>query len=459
MVTLLQEDFRGVITMIMKRGPQQKEKKLLSAAGLLEQVRKVFEKVPFSRTNARGRERNISLADSLMSALAMFSLKSPSLLAFDQAIKDPIISHNLKSLYRVKQAPCDTYMREELDKVEPRMLRKCFLSVFEAAQRGKLFEQYWFLDGYLILTDGTEIFNSEKISCSNCCKKNHRDGRITYYHQVLTGVIAHPKHRQVIPLGPEIISMQDGASKNDCERRATQRFLAALKKEHPRLAATIVSDALSANTPQINEIKASGYHFIINVKPGNNKSLFDFISGLKLPDVHITKGKNNYIFRYINNVPLNDSKDAPLVNFLECKATEIDGKKVSEKIFTWVTDHEITQNNVYLIMQGGRARWKIENEAFNTLKNQGYQFEHNFGHGKKNLMSVFAFLMLLAFLIDQIQEAACGLFQAALQKMASRRALWERMRCYFYICLVDSWEALFKAIGNGTGAVICSNSS
>lgn len=444
---------------MMKRGPQQKEKKLLSASGLLSEVRKVFEKVRSVRTNARGRNRNISLADSLMSALAMFSLKSPSLLAFDQGLKDPIIGHNLKSLYHVKQAPSDTYMREELDEVSPENLRKCFLSVFEAAQRGKLLEQYRFLGGYLILTDGTEVFNSEKISCSNCCKKNHRDGRTTYYHQVLAGVIAHPRQRQVIPLCPEIISMQDGAEKNDCERRATQRFLAALKKEHPRLKATIVSDALSANTPQINEIKALDYNFIINAKPGNNKSLFDFISGLSLPEVHVTKGENNYVFRYINGVPLNDAADTPLVNFLECKATEIDGKRVTEKIFTWVTDHEITKNNVYLIMQGGRARWKIENETFNTLKNQGYQFEHNFGHGKKNLMSVFAYLMLLAFLIDQIQEAACGLFQTALQKVFSRKALWDKIRCYFGICFVSSWEDLFYAISHGIGATINSNSS
>lgn len=444
---------------MMKRGPQNREKKLLSATGLLREVRKIFEKILSIRTNARGRDRNISVADSLMSALAMFSLKSPSLLAFDQALKEPAIGHNLKSLYHVKQAPSDTYMREELDEVSPENLRECFLSIFEAAQRGKLFERYWFLGGYLILTDGTEIFNSEKISCSNCCKKNHRDGRITYYHQVLAGVIAHPEQRQVIPLCPEIISMQDGKEKNDCERCATQRFLAALKKEHPRLAATIASDALSANTPQINEIKSLGYHFIINAKPNGNKSLFDFISGLTLPEVHVVKGRNNYIFRYINDVPLNDAKDAPLINFLECKATEIDGKRIVEKTFTWVTDHEITRNNVYQIMQGGRARWKIENETFNTLKNQGYQFEHNFGHGKKNLMSVFAFLMLLAFLIDQIQEAACGLFQAALQRVLSRRALWERIRCYFYICLIASWEDLFNAIGNGTGATIDRNSS
>ena len=65
------------------------------------------------------------------------------------------------------------------------------------------------------------------------------------------------------------------------------------------------------------------------------------------------------------------------------------------------------------LMRAGRARWKIENETFNTLKNQGYCFEHNFVHGKKNLSTVFAFLMMLAFLIDQIQQRCCKLFRQA----------------------------------------------
>ena len=65
-------------------------------------------------------------------------------------------------------------------------------------------------------------------------------------------------------------------------------------------------------------------------------------------------------------------------------------------------------------MRGGRARWKIENETFNTLKNQGYHFEHNYGHGKKNLPVVLAMVMLLAFfLVDQAQQRCCPLFQAA----------------------------------------------
>lgn len=437
--------------MVMKRGAQQRQKKLLSAEGLIGEVRKVFEKIPTKRTDPRGPKREISTADSLMSGLAMFGLKSPALLKFDQGLKNPTISHNLKSLYGIKRAPGDTYMREELDEVDPISIRECFKSIFEVFRKGRQLDEYRFIDGYLLLIDGTQKTESEKIHCKNCCEKHHRDGKISYYHQVLAGVIAYPGKRQVIPLCPEIISKQDGAEKNDCERRATQRLLTTLKKEHPRLRLTIASDALSANAPQINEIKAFGYHFIINVKPGSNKSLFEFIEGIELTEHHVDIDKNHYKFRYINGVPLNDSKDAPLVNFLECTATEIEGKKVIEKFFTWATDHMITKGNVYLIMRGGRARWKIENETFNTLKNQGYQFEHNFGHGKKNLISVFTFLMLLAFLIDQVQEAACGLFQAALEKTISRKSLWEVMRSYFHICSLNSWKELFTAIAQAIG--------
>jgi hypothetical protein len=431
------------------------EKKMLSATALLAITRKNFEKIPIKARDPRGKERKISLADSLASGLAMFGLKSPSLLAFDQARNDETIKHNLKKLYSIEKAPSDTYMREELDEVDPATLRGSFLPIFEAVQKSGLLERYRFLDNkHLMLLDGTGLFSSKNVNCENCCEKKHKDGSITYYHQAFIGVIAHPAHPQVIPLCPEMISKQDGVAKNDCEKRALQRFLSKLENEHPQLKLTLACDALSANTPTINEIKEYGHSFIINVKPGGNKSLFEWIEGLDLQKLHITVGNNKYAFRYINGIPLNDVKNAPTVNFLECKSTEIDGKKVTETTFTWVTDHKITNENAYLIMKGGRARWKIENETFNTLKNQGYQFDRNFGHGHNHLLEVFTLLMVLAFLIDQIQEATCDFFQAAHQKMISRRALWEKMRCYFYVYFIDSWEDLFTAIGQSISTML-----
>ncbi len=98
-------------------------------------------------------------------------------------------------------------------------------------------------------------------------------------------------------------------------------------------------------------------------------------------------------------------------------------------------------------MKGGRARWRIENEIFNTLKNQGYKFEHNYGHGKENLSTVFAMLMMLTFLIDQCEQLCCGLFQSAYEKLDFRKTdLWDKIRSFFDRFIIVSWESLYKAI-------------
>ena len=97
-------------------------------------------------------------------------------------------------------------------------------------------------------------------------------------------------------------------------------------------------------------------------------------------------------------------------------------------------------------LRPGRARWHIENETFNTLKNQGYHYEHNYGHGQQNLSVVFAMLMMLAFLVDQTQQLCCGLFRAVWQKLGSKRALWEILRSHFYHFTFRSMRQLYEAM-------------
>jgi hypothetical protein len=150
-------------------------------------------------------------------------------------------------------------------------------------------------------------------------------------------------------------------------------------------------------------------------------------------------------FRFVNDMPLNASNPNVRVNFIEY--WEIGPHKVQH--FSWVTDLRVSKRNVYHLMRGGRARWKIENETFNTLKNQGYNFEHNYGHGEQHLSVVFAMLMMLAFLVDQAQQRCCALFQAVWAKLGSKRLLWERMRALFYTYHLDSMRALFEALFYG----------
>jgi hypothetical protein len=128
---------------------------------------------------------------------------------------------------------------------------------------------------------------------------------------------------------------------------------------------------------------------------------------------------------------------------------EHNAKTGKTQYFSWVTDFPITTDNAYILMRGGRCRWKIENETFNTLKNQGYHFEHNFGLGKEHLSEVFVMLMMLAFLVDQTQQLCSPLFQAAWQRAGSKRALWDQQRNLFHCFELDSMAMLYTVIVNG----------
>ena len=151
-------------------------------------------------------------------------------------------------------------------------------------------------------------------------------------------------------------------------------------------------------------------------------------------------------FRFHYDVPLNESNPDILVNVLEY--WEIDAKG-RVQYFSWITDLPLTPDTVYPIMRGGRACWKIENETFNTLKNQGYNLEHNYGHGDKNLSVVLALLMMLAFLVDQTQQLCCPLFKAALKKLGAKCRLWEQIRNLFKVFLFDSMTAILEALVRG----------
>ena len=419
-------------------------RKALSAPGLLNTIRKCFDQIDDNKVN-----RSISLTDCLMSGVAVFGLKYPSLLQFDKNRNDELIKPNLQSLYGITQAPSDTYMRERLDDVDPQQLRKAFTQLFAQLQRGKGLEDMSYLDGhYLLSLDGTGYFSSSEVHCDQCCEKHHRDGRVTYYHQILGAVLVHPDQPEVFPLAPEPILKQDGARKNDCERNAAKRFLSELRREHPHLKLIVIEDGLASNAPHIKHLHALGLRFILGAKETDHRFLFEWVANTAMTKAHEFADEQHVIhrFRYLNNAPLNDANFDTEINFLEYWEIQPSGKT---KHFSWVTDIPISTENLMVLMRGGRARWKIENETFNTLKNQGYHFEHNFGHGYQHLSTVFAFLMMLAFLIDQIQQHCCVLFQQAQKKAKGRSYFWEKVRGLFLHYLIPNWEAFYSGIAFG----------
>ena len=392
----------------------------------------------------RAANASISLSDALMSGFGMFALKDSSLLEFDgRRTKD----QNLKQIYGLKAVPSDTQMRTILDPISPEGIKPVFKEVYQVVKQNGVLEQMKYLGHYLVSLDGSGYFSSKEINCANCLeRKNSKTGEITYHHQLLAGAIVHPDKETVIPLAPEPIIKQDGQAKNDCERNAAKRFMAQLRADYPDEPFIITEDALSANAPHIKELKKHNLRFILGVKAGDHAFLFEQVEQAhqagQATEYEVTHKGVSHRFRFINQIRLNASNQDVRVNFIEY--WEIKGDKVQH--FCWITDLTVTKLNVFDLMRGGRARWKIENETFNTLKNQGYNFEHNYGHGKQNLSVNFALLMMLAFLVDQVQQLAFPLFQAVLKKEGSRKRLWQHMRALFYTLEFASLEDIFRAL-------------
>ncbi len=246
---------------------ERRQRRHLHFDALIDLARRRFEKVP-----ERRRCPSFPLADTLMAGLALFSLKDPSLLAFQRRALD----HDLRSVFGLQAIPSDTQMREILDEVDPRQLRPLFRDVFRQLQRGKVLEDYAFLDGrYLVALDGVEYFRSKKVHCDHCMTRQHGNGEVSYYHQMVGAVIVHPDFHEVIPLAPEPIQRQDGHTKNDCERNGARRWLEAFRKGHPHLGIIVIEDALSSNAPHIRDLRAAKAHFILGVKEADHQHPFE----------------------------------------------------------------------------------------------------------------------------------------------------------------------------------------
>lgn len=422
-------------------------RKHLSADALIRSVRTSFEQVGETRKgNAK-----ISMEDALMSSYAIFSLKDPSMLAFER--RRMAQEHNLKAVYKLKAIPCDTQMRTILDPLPPDELRPAHNNILTALQRGKALEGMQYLEeGYLMPLDGTGYFSSEKLFSEYCQQKTSADGNVSYSLQMLGAALVHPDRKEVIPLIPEIISRQDGSTKNDCELNASRRFLTKFRAEHPHLKIVVAQDAISPNGLYIRFLKENGYHFILGVKDSDHAHLFTHFDKLvNRPDgehliIEDRKHPDRYhFFHWVNGLAINASHGDVLVNLLEYYQVTGDDKKH----FSWVTDIPLTKESVSRIMRAGRARWKIENETFNTLKNQGYHLEHNYGLGKKYLSMIFVKMTMLAFLVDQAQQLCCALFQAVLKKAGAKKALWEDMRSLFRWFNLESMEMLYLALLHG----------
>ena len=386
------------------------------------------------------------LRDCYLSAFALFYLQDPSLLEFQRRFQRQLQTNNLTTTFGVARIPADSQFRALLDRHDYQPLLACFPDWIGRLQRAKWLQQYQLFDArYLITLDGSQYFSSEQVHCEHCLTATKR-GIKRYHHDILQAAIVHPDKPQVLPLAPEFVRNSDATGGNydnqDCELNAGYRMLRRLRSDYPRMAAIIVADSLYSKQPFIEQLHAARFSFLLVAKPGDHPSLYQDVAGMrrgKLLHRHRTTVQPGVRqeYEWVTDLPLNAKPDSPHVNFIQFRIVR--GAKITYHN-AWVTDLAPTAANVAHLVRAARARWKIENEGFNTLKNHGYHLEHNFGHGQQHLSEAFFVLNLLAFFMHQIFELLDGLYQQVRAGFSSRREFWCAVRAAFRLFLFRSWD-------------------
>ena len=421
--------------------------KLISA--LAEGLKSVCAGFPDDR---KGRGGNIAVADFGLSAFAMLFMQSGSFLRFQRELEDRHRRSNCRTLFGMQRIPTDASIRSHLDGASPDLLRPCFETLEQLMGEAAVSAAFGRLGGRnLIALDGTEYFCSHKIGCPNCLTRKRANGETETYHVMLAASIVAPGHSKVIPLFPEFAAPQDGAEKQDCERSAAKRWHGKHAARLRPLKPVYLGDDLFACQPFAELLKNNGDDFIFTAKEASHKILYEFLSGADLHRHAITKrrGKTNETLRYrwLEDVPLRDGKDALAVTWIGFDIADAKGRVTYATAF--VTSLAVTQDTVAEIVAAARARWKIENGAFNVMKNNGYELEHNFGHGKRFLAMTLAALNLLAFAWHTLLDLIEPPWKAARDKLAIRTAFFSEMATLTRFAVFPSWQDLLETMLTG----------
>lgn len=433
-------------------------KNKLTRSALFRALEKVANNLTEHR-NCNSPNYQYPVASAALTAFGAFYFQQPSLLHHEGTLAQKIYYGNFLKLFHRQPVTSSQTLRNILDPVDQQSFIPAFDDVFNKLDRSGLLGNLTFNQqtGLLFSGDGTDYFSSEEISCTNCNHAHHlrEDGteRVIYSHKMFNVGIVHPTESMFIPLNPEFMTPQDGSKKQDCEQNGAKRWLSSFRKRHKTVRATLLVDALHCNHEFLTMVLNHRFQFIATCKPGSCKTLYEWVNTARqgkdttiVEQRKIIKGKSVlFRYEYLNNAPIRDTEDTLRVNFISM--CEIDPK--TEKVlhqFEYVTSLAVKSSNVEELILAGRKRWKVENEGNNTLKNQGYYFDHNYGHGKKHLSAVIATLIVYSFLVHTILRLVGqdGISQVQKECYAQKKCI-ETLRSTIEFCRVNTWEELYAA--------------
>ena len=235
--------------------------------------------------------------------------------------------------------------------------------------------------------------------------------------------------------------------KQDCEMKAFPRLAEKINKMFPRLPICITADGLYPNQTFFSICKLNHWSFIVTFKDGNLPSVWEEV--IILREITTDNKYNQTIFRkqkkinrdytWVNEIPYQGFQ----LNWIECIETiEAPGSEENNVTrFVHVTDLKIDRTTAAKISQTGRLRWKIENEGFNTQKNQGYNLKHKFSRTSLIAAKNYYQCIQIAHLINQLLILSTK-FQELLTNKITIKHLWKCMIGFLIHAIIDCNEII-----------------
>lgn len=353
------------------------------------------------------------------------------------------VAAKFQHLFGIAACPHGDTLNYTFRHLEVAEVQECVTAMTETLIRKKVLYPHRLLDRYfLIVIDGTGMLTFAERHCPHCLTQTHQ-GRTLYYHPVLEAKLVTPSG-WVFSLMTEFIeNPEEHPTKQDCELKAFYRLAARLKRRFPRLPICLVLDGLFAGGPTFSLCEAYAWKYIIVLQEEDLPSVHEEFEALtRLEPGHRLRfytgpaSRVRQDFRWMNEICYVDSRKVEhtlsVIDCLETKPTSEEALETTR--FKWVTNFHVTDRNVIpLANQGGRLRWKIENEGFNVQKNGGYALEHAYTRDA-NATKVFYLLLQIAHLLSQLVEHSSLFRRAFPQGVGSAKNIAFR--------LLEAWRNL-----------------
>jgi len=372
------------------------------------------------------KKEKYDLAELLVACIAMFLFKEGSRNAFNNERKEEKFKDNYKKIFKMNLPHMDTVdiVMRLLD--EPQ-LEKVKGTLVAALIKKKVFYKYKFLGKYYkVAVDGSHVMNVNKGHCEHCLHRTSKKGKVTYFHNVLEAKLVC-NNGFCISLVTEWIENPEGDyKKQDCEQKAFVRLAKRLKSAYPRLEICVLADGLYPNSSFFKICKENKWSWIVTFKDGNLPTVWEDVYGLqKITDHNKRKeilNKNGQMiycqYVWINDIEYNNF----CLNWFEC-IEDLDNVKTR---FVYISNLKIKWQTVLEMTESGRMRWKIENEGFNTQKNNGYGFGHQFSRVSLKAVKNYYQCMQIAHMINQFFELG-SLLKPILIGKTTIKHLWKKM--------------------------------